>query len=907
MEKKIKQDRLAPIAWKMTSRLELKKVLTSITQGLVDELDAAFARIWLLGPGDLCDECYKAESCTNRERCLHLKASAGLYTRTNGEYRRVPLGAFKIGRIAEKRTPVISNDAQQDDRLPDKAWLKKNQLNSVAGYPLVFRDELLGVIAMFSRRVMAQEEFDRMAVFANQAAVAIKNAQLFDAIKESEAECRAIIESTPNPLLITRKKDGQILYANAHFGEAFGVSPDELLGRKAPDLYYDPSDRPKVLATVAQAGRVHDHEIRVKKIDGTPFWVNMSVQPLTFKKEEALITILSDITARKQAEAALEQLKQKNELILKSAGEGIYGLDQHGNTTFVNPAAADMLGWQAEELLGRPQHALIHHTRPDGTPYPRKACPIYAAFKDGQVHTVDDEVFWRKDGSSFPVEYTSTPIRDTAGHLVGAVVTFRDITERKKAEKELRESRARFSGILDIAREAIISTDESQRIIIFNKGAETIFQYASEEVIGQPLELLIPEPYHKNHGRLVTEFIASDKTTHLIGERREIFGRRKNGEIFPAEASISKLRLDGELVLTVILRDITRRKQAEQALREALAEVEQLKERLEAENVYLQEEIKLEHNFDEIISQSKSFRKILRKVEQVAATDATVLILGETGTGKELVARALHTTSPRRDRPLVKVNCAALPANLIESELFGHEKGAFTGAMSRKQGRFELADHGTIFLDEIGDLPMALQVKLLRVMQEGEFERVGGTQTIEVDVRIIAATNRNLEQAVRTNEFREDLYYRLNVFPITLPPLRERREDIPLLINHFVKKYGAKLGKQISHVPLKVMKTLQTYHFPGNVRELENIVERALILAQGDTLQVDESLELLKSPAATAASSGTLAEVERQHIISVLRETSWRVEGPKGAALRLGMNPNTLRSRMQKLGIKKPT
>ncbi len=312
------------------------------------------------------------------------------------------------------------------------------------------------------------------------------------------------------------------------------------------------------------------------------------------------------------------------------------------------------------------------------------------------------------------------------------------------------------------------------------------------------------------------------------------------------------------------------------------------------------------HNFDEIISTSKSFKKVLRNVEQVAVTDATVLILGETGTGKELIARALHTTSLRKERPLVKVNCAALPANLIESEIFGHEKGAFTGALSRKQGRFELADRGTIFLDEIGDLPLDLQAKLLRVLQEGEFERVGGTQTIKVDVRVMAATNRNLEESTRSGAFREDLFYRLNVFPITLPPLRERGEDIPLLVNHFIKKYEGKLGKKISRVPQKVMKTLQAYHFPGNVREVENIIERAIILARDETLQLDESLELLKSSAAPAENVGTLAEIERSHIVSVLQETNWRIEGTKGAALRLGINPNTLRSRMQKLGINRP-
>ncbi len=343
-------------------------------------------------------------------------------------------------------------------------------------------------------------------------------------------------------------------------------------------------------------------------------------------------------------------------------------------------------------------------------------------------------------------------------------------------------------------------------------------------------------------------------------------------------------------------------------LRKALIEVEQLKDQLQAENVYLQEEIKLHHNFDEIISTSESFKNVLKKVEQVAATDATVMILGETGTGKELIARALHTISSRKERPLVKVNCAALPATLIESELFGHEKGAFTGALSSKKGRFELADRGTIFLDEIGDLPLDLQSKLLRVLQEGEFEKVGGTQGYKVDVRVIAATNRDLDKAVNSGEFREDLFYRLNVFPIKSPSLRERKEDIPVLVNHFIKKYGAKIGKNIEIVPKSVMDTLHAYDWPGNVRELENTVERALIISSGKELELGDWLPAIRDGNVVKSGAShlpTLKESEREHIIAVLEKTSWRVRGEKGAAKLLDINPSTLESRMRKLEIKR--
>jgi transcriptional regulator with GAF, ATPase, and Fis domain len=333
--------------------------------------------------------------------------------------------------------------------------------------------------------------------------------------------------------------------------------------------------------------------------------------------------------------------------------------------------------------------------------------------------------------------------------------------------------------------------------------------------------------------------------------------------------------------------------------------MEREKARIEAQNIYLQEEIRGSHNFEELIGSSTSLKKVLKNVGRVAPTDSTVLITGETGTGKELIARAIHNLSPRKDRPLVKVNCAAIPAGLIESELFGHEKGAFTGALTKKMGRFELADKGTIFLDEIGELPLDLQSKLLRVLQEGEFERVGGTQTFKVNVRVIAATNRDLEQQAKTGHYRPDLYYRLNVFPIHLPALREREGDIPLLVQYFVRKFAANFNKKIDRISERMMATLQRYQWPGNIRELEHVIERAVILSEGSEL---EPIEWLARSHGTAdrAQPLTLEELERQHIVDVLERTNWRVSGEKGAAKILDINPTTLEARMKKLGIKRP-
>ncbi|WP_077919086.1 sigma-54 dependent transcriptional regulator [Spirosoma sp. 209] len=342
-----------------------------------------------------------------------------------------------------------------------------------------------------------------------------------------------------------------------------------------------------------------------------------------------------------------------------------------------------------------------------------------------------------------------------------------------------------------------------------------------------------------------------------------------------------------------------------ESLSKALAEVEQLKNKLQAENTYLREEIKQTSNFEEIVSQSKAFGKVLRQVEQVAPTTTSVLILGESGTGKELLARAVHNRSSRRNKTLVKINCAALPATLIESELFGHEKGAFTGATAQKIGRFELADGGTIFLDEIGEMPIDLQAKLLRVLQEGELERVGGTKTLKVNVRVIAATNRDLDKEISDGRFREDLYYRLNVFPIQSLPLRERKEDIPLLVRHFCTKHGPGIGRQIDVIPPDVIDTLMEYHWPGNIRELENVVERSLIISSGRKLELGDWLRRKQSvPKPTGLI--TMEEAERNHILAVLEHTRWKVSGKNGAAEILGMIPTTLDSRMKKLGIQRP-
>lgn len=443
--------------------------------------------------------------------------------------------------------------------------------------------------------------------------------------------------------------------------------------------------------------------------------------------------------------------------------------------------------------------------------------------------------------------------------------------------------------------------DSKGKIVRANRAAAEVCGSEVEDVIGRSLyDCIAPDDLVR-----VVEIVQITLVHGLSVSNAECKVISRDGMTRALRFSLQPLILEsGERGLVCAAEDVTERKEAEAKLRRALAEVEILKNQLQPENLYPQKETEINHNVGEIVGESATLRKVLRLVECVAATGSTVLILGETGTGKELFARAIHNLSARKDGPFIKVDCGAIPAGLIESELFGHEKGAFTGAVKRRLGRFELADEGTIFLDEIGDLPLDLQTRLLRVLQEGAFERVGGTRTIKTNARVVAATNRDLSKRVGSGEFREDLYYRLGAFPILLPPLRQRPDDIQLLALHFIRKYNAKLGKKIETIPQQLIEALQTYHFPGNVRELENIIERAVILSAGSALQMDVSFNSPRQP--PAEDTQTLDEIERRHISRVLAACNWRIEGPQGAAKLLGLHPSTLRSRMRKLNISRP-
>ena len=464
--------------------------------------------------------------------------------------------------------------------------------------------------------------------------------------------------------------------------------------------------------------------------------------------------------------------------------------------------------------------------------------------------------------------------------------------ERERMDVQLKANEERLRDLFDEAPIAYVHENLDSKFIRANRAAMRTLGITPDQVAGTYGRSFIPDTPDAQQ-RLKDAFDSIGRGTDTSGIVLEL--RRKDDGKPLWIKWWSRPDPSGAYTRTMFI-DIT-----EQVL------AEQEKARLEAANIYLQEEIKGRHNFEELIGSSTSLKKVLKSVERVATTDSTVLITGETGTGKELIARAIHNLSPRKGRPLVKVNCAALPGGLIESELFGHEKGAFTGALTKKMGRFELADKGTIFLDEIGELPLDLQSKLLRVLQEGEFERVGGTQTFKVNVRVIAATNRNLDQLSKSGQYRPDLYYRLNVFPVHLPPLREREGDIPLLAQYFVQKCSANLGKRIDRIPERMLDALQRYQWPGNIRELEHVIERAVILSEGPQLEPIDWLTPVSGRVSGNGKALTLEEVERQHIVDVLEQTHWRVSGDKGAAKILGLNATTLEARMKKLGIQRPS
>lgn len=710
--------------------------------------------------------------------------------------------------------------------------------------------------------------------------------------RQSEERNRAILNAIPDQVFL-QTRDGVYLDYHPQRPSDDPVPTEALLGRNMSDVL--PPQLAHDLSVCFERAEEDDAQIveYALPFNGTERWFESRV----VRSGENILSVVRDVTARKTAEIALKQNEAQLAGIIGSAMDGIITINDRQEIVLFNAAAERMFGCSANESIGQS----IDHLLPERfrSAHPEHD-PMFGEknFTSGSIGMAGALYGLRASGEEFPVEASISQLELSGERFYTVIV--RDVTERKRGEEELRQSEARFRNMADCS-----------PMMIWVAGTDMLCTYVNKlwlDFTGRTIEEEIDTGWAD--GIHPDDYASALEIYNSAFDRREPFKmeyrlRRADGEyrwVFDSGAPrfSSEQEFLGYIGSCI---DITDRKQSEEQLRCAHDELNQLKNLLEAENIYLQQELQLDQAFGEIVGQCDPIKYVLSKIAQVAPTDATVLISGETGTGKELVARAIHGASTRTDRPLIKVNCAALSASLIESELFGHEKGAFTGAAARKLGRFELADGGTIFLDEIGELPLELQVKLLRVLQEGELERVGGSRTIKVDVRIIAATNRNLKQEVDKGTFREDLWYRLNVFPITVPPLRQRKEDIPHLVDHFATKFAKRLGKTITSVSPRSIQRLQAHSWPGNVRELANVIERAVIHSQGSVLSLADSLEQAKEESPVQRS---LEEMEREYIIRTLENTGWRVDGSYGAAKLLGLNASTLRARMNKFGIQRP-
>jgi formate hydrogenlyase transcriptional activator len=751
-----------------------------------------------------------------------------------------------------------------------------------------------------------------------------------DATEHAQALFRQLFLASPDAIVVTAV-DGRISAVNPASERLFGFSESELIGNLVemliPERFrgHHPKHRDAYVAAPSARPMGTGLELYGRRKDGTEFPVDIMLSPVVSGGERSVLTVIRDITDRKQAETALRRTEERFRLLVEGASDyAIFMLDPEGRVASWNSGAERIKGYRAEEIVGQhfskfyPQESVERGK-------PQHELEVAAA----QGRFEDEGWRIRKDGSRFWANVIITALRGKDGQLKGFSKVTRDFTDRKGAEESLvlELSKAVLANP-DIRRMLAAIEASIQRLIPHDYATIALYDVSSPHQLQMqqlpsgdeqspvrevtlPIDgtpegwvflnqepLLMTQIDDKKAGQPTQQLKAGVKSGCWVplNSRGEItgvlfVGSRHDDAIDQRDAET--LLLAASQIAGIIKID------------DSFHRIVQLTSKLKEEKRYLEEELRTEYNFEEIVGESHGLKAVLKQVETVAPTAATVLILGETGTGKELIARSIHTISPRRDQAFVKLNCSAIPFGLLESELFGHEKGAFTGAISQRIGRLELAHTGTLFLDEVGDLPLELQPKLLRALQEKEIERLGGRRTITVDVRLIAATNRDLTKMVKAGEFRSDLYYRLRVFPITVPPLRERSTDIPLLVNYFLSKHAKRMGKRIATIPPETMAALCAWQWPGNVRELENFIERAVILTPGSTLRAPlAELEMLEEET-PATSDPNFHAAEREHILRVLRETKGMIGGIGGAAEKLGLKRTTLNSKLRKLGIER--
>jgi formate hydrogenlyase transcriptional activator len=735
------------------------------------------------------------------------------------------------------------------------------------------------------------------------------------------------LEWIPDVVLILGA-DGRILIINAAAERLFGYSPAELIGRSVetclPAVLCDRCRELLDFTGKPNPRPIEVLELEARRKDGSRLPVEISLAAFRTEQEPRLAATVRDISRRKQTEQALRQTEARFSMLVEEVKDyAIFMLDTEGRITSWNKGAERMRGYGADEVIGR--HFSMFFL-PEDIEAGKPEEELKTAAAEGRVETEGWRL--RKDGSRFWANLVLTALRDDQSKLVGFVKIARDITERKRIGEAL---------LLETANQLIAQRSTAELLAAIAASLRKVkeYDYAAVALYDPAIRKLRVRALPSNaEGDLIHEELLLPVENSPAGwafkARRPLILNRIREEGKPVEISETLVRQgvrsacriplmahDRVLgTLTLASRDenaftsgdvASLTQLADQiaiALDNAMAfrQLTEMRDRLAEEKEYLEDEIRTRFNFGDIVGESSAIKDVLSQVKTVAPTDSAVLILGETGTGKELVARAIHRLSGRHDKIFVTLNCSAVPATLFESELFGHEKGAFTGSAGRQIGRLELAHQGTLFLDEVGDIPLELQSKLLRALQEKQFERLGSAQTITVNVRVIAATNRNLRQMVEEGSFRSDLYYRLNVFPIAVPPLRERAGDISLLARYFVDKYSRQLGKKIEAIPPRALNMLKGYPWPGNIRELEHYIERAVILSRGSELEAPP-LEADAPKRSFDSSSQSLATAEREHILRVLRETNWIVGGPRGAAARLGLKRTTLASKMRRLGI----
>jgi len=738
-----------------------------------------------------------------------------------------------------------------------------------------------------------------------------------------------LLESAPDAVVVV-DRDGRIAFANSHTERMFGYAPSELLGQDVEILVPEAMRQAHVRHRSEYAGAPRTREmgsgleLKGRRKDGSTFPVEISLSPLEEPDGLGVIAAIRDTTERHRVQEALRLSEERfRRLTSEVTDYAIFMLDPEGKIKTWNVGAQRIKGYQPDEIIG--QHFSCFYLAEDverGKP----AEELAIAAREGRVENEGWRV--RKDGSRFWANVVLTALHDETGKLIGFTKVTKDITERK---------RVRESFLLEVTHTLLSNLDITKLLAAIGMCIRQVkdFDYATLALYDSETKMLRVQSVGAAEGRdplpsgiLLPITGSPDGWVYVSGKPLILKGSLKEPVPFELpeylaresvrsgcwvpligrEGPFGTLNLfsrqpgafsDADLEALLLLGS-----QIAVALDNALAyrRLADLNARLEKEKRYLEDELRISSSFEEIIGESKALKLVLKQIETVAPTDSTVLILGETGTGKEQLARAVHDLSPRRHRAFIKVNCASVPAGLLESELFGHEKGAFTGAIAQRIGRFELAHQGTLFLDEVGEIPLDLQPKLLRVLQEKQFERLGNSRTMTTDVRIVAATNRDLSALVAAGHFRSDLYYRLSVFPVVVPPLRERAEDIPLLVNYFLSRFAKSMGKAIDTVPFDTMQALIRYPWPGNVRELEHLIERAVILSPGPELRIPDSA-LAYGDEVIRKTSSTMHDVEREHILRVLRETKGKIGGPGGAAERLGMNRTTLNSRLQKLRI----